>query len=43
MVDRAGRKTGLAGAMNILKAPPPGYDVLWSQGVGAAIAPVTCR
>ena len=25
------------------EAPPPGYDVLWSAGVGAAIAPFACR
>ena len=35
--------SGLVAAMNIFEAPPPGYDVLWSVGVGAAMAPVTSR
>ena len=43
MADRAGRQIGLAAAIIIFEAPPPGYDVLWSVGVGAAIAPVTSR
>ena len=36
-------KLGLAGAMFFFEAAPPGYDVLWSVGVGAAIAPVGSR
>ena len=29
--------------MIVFKVPPPGYDVPWPVGVGAAIAPVTSR
>ena len=43
MVKRAGCKDGIAAAMISLEAPPPGYTVLWSVGVGVAIAPVTSR
>ena len=28
---------------DVFEAPPPGYAVLWSVGVGAAGAPVTIR
>ena len=38
-----GRKVGFAAAMITSEAPPPEYDVLWSVGVGAALAPVACR
>ena len=43
LADRAGGKIGIAAAMFTFEAPPPGYDVLWSVGVGAANAPVTSR
>ena len=43
LVDRAGRKIGIAAAMITFEAPPTGYVVLWCVGVGAAIAPVTSR
>lgn len=36
-------KIGIATAMTDFEAPPPGYAVLWSVGVGAAIAPVASR
>ena len=42
IVGRSSRpKIGLAAAMIIFEAPPPGYEVLWSVGVGVDIAPVT--
>ena len=43
LADRAGRENGLAVAMIIFEAPPPGYDALWFVGVGAAIASVASR
>ena len=43
LVNRAGRKIGIAATMITFEAPPPGYDVLWCVGVGAAIASVTSR
>ena len=43
MADRAGRKIGLAAAVITFEAPPPGYDVIRSVGVGVAIAPVASR
>ena len=43
LADRAGRKIGIAAAMITFEALPPGYDVLWCVGVGAAISPVTSR
>ena len=41
--DRAVRKIAIATAMVFFEAPPPGYAVLWSAGVGAAGAPVAIR
>ena len=36
-------KIVLAIAMTFLEDPPPGYAVLWSIAVGAAVAPVATR
>ena len=36
-------KVGIATAMMFFEAPPAGYDVLWSEDVGAAIVPVASR
>ena len=43
LADQAGQTNGLAPAMVCSGAPPPGYHVLRSVGVGAAIAPVASR
>ena len=29
--------------MLVFEAPPPGYAILWSAGVGAAVAPMASR
>ena len=36
-------KIVLATAMILFEEPPPGYAVLWSASVGAAVAPVATR
>lgn len=40
---RAAPKVGNATAIIRCEAPPPGYDILWSVGVGEAIVSVTSR
>lgn len=43
LADRGGGKIGLAATMIIFETPLTGYDVRWSVGMCAAIAPVTSR
>ena len=43
MADRAGGKNVLPTAMFFFEDPPPGYAVLRSVSVGAAVAPVATR
>ena len=41
--NRAGGKIALVTAMFFFEEPPPGYAVLWSVSVGAAVVPVVTR
>ena len=43
LAERSGRQTGIAAAILFIEVPPPGYDVLWSIGVGVAIAQLASR
>ena len=43
LADRARGKIVLATAMILFEEPPPGYAVLWSVSVGAAVAPFATR
>ena len=42
-INLVDEKLGIATAMIVFEAPPPGYAVLCSVGVGAAVFPVAWR